>query len=66
MIITEWNEFRALDFDRLKEVMAAPRLVDLRNIYKLPDMQKTGFDYVSIGRREVKSSPLKAVKSGSN
>jgi UDPglucose 6-dehydrogenase len=50
VILTEWNEFRSLDFERAKGLMAAPVLVDLRNIYKPDDMAKTGFAYSSIGR----------------
>lgn len=50
VILTEWNEFRNIDFDRAKQTMAAPILVDLRNIYKPEDMAKTGFAYSSIGR----------------
>jgi UDPglucose 6-dehydrogenase len=50
VIITEWDEFRALDLDRLKAAMKAPILVDLRNIYRPDDVRRQGFDYVSIGR----------------
>lgn len=50
VILTEWNEFRALDFARARKIMAAPVLVDMRNIYKPADMAKTGFAYTSIGR----------------
>lgn len=50
VIITEWNEFRALDLDRLKESMNSPILVDLRNIYVPDEMQAAGFKYSSIGR----------------
>ncbi|WP_333585651.1 UDP-glucose dehydrogenase family protein [Phenylobacterium sp.] len=50
VIITEWDEFRALDLDRLKADMARPVLVDLRNIYKPADVRQQGFDYVSVGR----------------
>jgi UDPglucose 6-dehydrogenase len=53
VIITEWNEFRALDFEKLKEVMNYPLLVDLRNIYRIEEMQSSGIDYVSIGRPAV-------------
>lgn len=53
VILTEWNEFRALDMDRVAEIMKTKRLVDLRNIYKTADMQTRGFHYSSIGRREV-------------
>ena len=54
VIITEWNEFRALDLDRIADLMKEKRIVDLRNIYKTSDMEKRGFHYLSIGRREVK------------
>ena len=50
VIITEWDEFRALDLDRIKADMASPVLVDLRNIYRPDDVRRQGFDYVSIGR----------------
>jgi len=50
VILTEWNEFRSIDFEKAKGVMAEPVLVDLRNIYKPEDMAKTGFAYSSIGR----------------
>jgi UDPglucose 6-dehydrogenase len=50
VIITEWDQFRALDLTRLKRVMKTPVLVDLRNVYRPEDMQARGFDYSSIGR----------------
>ena len=50
VIITEWDQFRALDLDRVKLVMAKPVLVDLRNIYKPEDLRTRGFKYASIGR----------------
>lgn len=50
VIITEWNEFRALDLDRLKSIMNTPVMVDLRNIYNAEDAKNAGFRYVSIGR----------------
>ncbi len=49
-ILTEWNEFRGLDLGRLKSIMAAPVLVDLRNIYNPDDMRDAGFEYSCIGR----------------
>ena len=49
-IVTEWNEFRALDFARARSLMAEPVLVDLRNIYHPDEMQKAGFRYHSVGR----------------
>ncbi|MCI3131132.1 UDP-glucose dehydrogenase family protein [Phenylobacterium aquaticum] len=51
VIITEWDQFRALDFDRLKGAMKTPVLVDLRNIYKPEDVTSKGFKYASIGRK---------------
>lgn len=50
VVLTEWNEFRALDFERVKSLLKAPILVDLRNIYNPVDMVAAGFQYVSIGR----------------
>ncbi|MEL7114946.1 MAG: UDP-glucose/GDP-mannose dehydrogenase family protein [Pseudomonadota bacterium] len=49
-ILTEWNEFRALDLPRLAGVMAAPRMADLRNVYTPEEAEAAGFAYVSIGR----------------
>lgn len=51
VIITEWDQFRALDLARVKDSLNAPKLVDLRNIYRADDMKKMGFEYYSIGRR---------------
>lgn len=53
VIITEWNEFRALDIDRIGKSMKSKCMVDMRNIYKPADMKKSGFHYISIGRPEV-------------
>lgn len=50
VIVTEWNQFRALDFQRLKASMAKPVLVDLRNVYKPEEVARHGFAYSSIGR----------------
>ena len=50
VIVTEWVQFRALDLDRLKQIMAQPVIVDLRNIYRSEDMTAAGFTYESIGR----------------
>ncbi|MDO9245878.1 MAG: UDP binding domain-containing protein, partial [Phenylobacterium sp.] len=50
VIITEWDQFRALDLDRIKGLMKTPTLVDLRNIYKPEDIRSRGFKYASIGR----------------
>jgi UDPglucose 6-dehydrogenase len=51
VIVTEWDAFRALDFNRLKTLLKAPILVDLRNIYDPEDMRRHGFVYSSIGRK---------------
>jgi UDPglucose 6-dehydrogenase len=50
VIVTEWEQFRALDFARLKQTMVSPVLVDLRNIYLPEDVARHGFVYESIGR----------------
>jgi len=51
VIVTEWEQFRALDLDQLKQVMnERPAVVDLRNIYPADDLTKRGFIYESIGR----------------
>lgn len=50
LILTEWDQFRALDLDRLKLLLKAPVVVDLRNIYKPVEMVRHGFTYASIGR----------------
>ncbi|MEN3227994.1 UDP-glucose/GDP-mannose dehydrogenase family protein [Methylorubrum rhodesianum] len=49
VIVTEWNAFRALDLARLKALMAAPVLVDLRNVYAPAEVERHGFDYSGIG-----------------
>ncbi len=49
-IVTEWDAFRALDFNRVKQLAKAPVLIDLRNIYQPEDMAARGFSYTSIGR----------------
>ncbi len=50
VIVTEWEQFRALDLGRLKDVMARPVVVDLRNVYRPEDMAKYGFIYQTVGR----------------
>ena len=50
VIVTEWEQFRALDFARLKKVMARPVLVDLRNIYRPEEVARHGFAYEGVGR----------------
>jgi UDPglucose 6-dehydrogenase len=50
VIITEWDQFRALDLDRMKDALKTPVVVDLRNIYSPAEMRAKGFTYVSVGR----------------
>ncbi len=50
VIITEWNQFRALDMEKVKSLLKSPRIADLRNIYEPEDMREMGFEYVGVGR----------------
>ncbi len=50
LILTEWNEFRALDLARVRQLLRRPVVIDLRNIYNPQDMAAAGFTYTSIGR----------------
>jgi UDPglucose 6-dehydrogenase len=50
VILTEWNEFRALDLGRVKALLRRPVVVDLRNIYEPAEMAAAGFAYTSLGR----------------
>ena len=50
VLATEWNEFRALNFDRIRAAMKAPNLIDLRNVYDPQRMRNLGFHYTSVGR----------------
>jgi UDPglucose 6-dehydrogenase len=54
VLVTEWVQYRAMDLKRLKEVMAQPVVVDLRNVYRPEDMAEHGFVYESVGRPSVK------------
>ncbi len=49
-LVTEWNEYRALDMNRLHDAMNGDVVVDMRNVYQPDDMRAKGFDYSSIGR----------------
>jgi len=51
VILTEWDQFRALDFERIATQMKKPVMVDLRNIYNPDELRQDGFTYVSIGRK---------------
>jgi UDPglucose 6-dehydrogenase len=50
VVVTEWEQFRALDLGRVRDLMACPVIIDLRNIYRPQDMKMQGFAYVCIGR----------------
>lgn len=52
VILTEWNQFRALELDRLRSLLRQPLIIDLRNIYDPGKMAAAGFRYVSVGRPE--------------
>jgi UDPglucose 6-dehydrogenase len=50
-IVTEWNEFRGADFDRMKKLMRSPVVFDGRNLFTPDQMKQHGFTYYSVGRR---------------
>lgn len=50
VFVTEWNQFRALDMRRIRDLMKSPRIADLRNIYEPAYMRELGFEYVGVGR----------------
>ena len=50
VFVTEWNQFRALDLLRIRDLMKSPKVADLRNIYEPEDMREMGFEYVGVGR----------------
>jgi UDPglucose 6-dehydrogenase len=50
VFMTEWNQFRALDMERVKSLLKSPKIADLRNIYEPADMREMGFEYVGVGR----------------
>ena len=50
VIITEWNQFRALDMEKVKGLLKQPKIADLRNIYEPEDMRGLGFEYIGVGR----------------
>ena len=50
VFITEWNQFRMLNMERVRELMRSAKIADLRNIYEPEDMRELGFDYVGVGR----------------
>jgi UDPglucose 6-dehydrogenase len=50
VLVTEWDQFRALDFGRIKDALKSPIVIDLRNIYRPDEMRALGFTYESVGR----------------
>lgn len=50
IFMTEWNQFRALNMERVRRLMNTPKIADLRNIYEPEDMRELGFEYVGVGR----------------
>jgi UDPglucose 6-dehydrogenase len=50
VIVTEWEQFRALDLERVRDLMACPVIIDLRNVYRPDEMKKHGFAYTCVGR----------------
>jgi UDPglucose 6-dehydrogenase len=50
VIITEWNQFRALDMEKVKSLLKSPKIADLRNVYEPEVMRELGFEYVGVGR----------------
>mgnify|MGYP001231130537 FL=1 len=50
VIITEWNQFRALNMEKVKQLLKSPKIADLRNIYEPKVMRELGFEYVGVGR----------------
>jgi UDPglucose 6-dehydrogenase len=53
LVLTEWNEFRVLDFAKIKGLLKQPLIIDLRNIYSLTEVVLAGFTYHSVGREIV-------------
>lgn len=50
VFLTEWNQFRGLDMERVRGLMKSANIADLRNIYEPEDMRELGFEYVGVGR----------------
>jgi UDPglucose 6-dehydrogenase len=60
VIVTEWDEFRALDLDKLAKRMRGRALVDLRNVYDPDEAERAGLDYSGVGRAGSKTSRIRA------
>ena len=57
VIVTEWEQFRALDLGRLRRLMVRPMIVDLRNIYRADEMKRAKFRYIGIGLPGIAAPP---------
>jgi len=66
VVVTEWDEFRGLDLDRVAKSMRGRVLVDLRNVYDRSEAEEAGFDYYPLGRgsAEGNGARLKLVTNG--
>jgi UDPglucose 6-dehydrogenase len=62
-LVTEWDAFRALDLGRIKGLLAAPVIVDLRNVYRPEEMRRHGFTYHSIGRSDADLEPAQQLQA---
>jgi UDPglucose 6-dehydrogenase len=56
VILTEWNQFRSLNFERMRTLLKEPIMIDLRNIYDPEAMADAGFRYTSVGRPVARSN----------
>lgn len=65
VIVTEWNEFRALDLNRLKSLLRSPVVIDMRNIYEPAEMREAGITYHSVGRPPVRPA-VRETDAGGN
>ncbi|HHS89118.1 MAG TPA: hypothetical protein ENJ26_01975, partial [Rhodobacteraceae bacterium] len=64
VIVTEWDAFRALDFERLAKIMRQRVLVDLRNIYGAEEIERHGFSYFGVGRNHSGATPKLSIIGG--
>jgi UDPglucose 6-dehydrogenase len=62
LVLTDWEEFASLDFERLRKELRHPILIDGRNLYSLQEMERQGFNYVSVGRAETMVSPVPEIE----
>ena len=63
LVLTDWEEFASIDFDRLKRELRHPIIIDGRNMYSLEDMERNGFTYVSVGRPETVATSGRGVNA---